>query len=163
MKRSIAAAVVVAVVLGCVSLVGSAAAHRGHGHGHGHRVIDARLFGSHPLPPNGDGVTLFGVAPGGLPWVIAASRAKARRDGRIEVRLRGLLIPGVGVGPVRTITASLFCNGSPVGETAAVPLSPAGDARIRDTIPPPPHPCLVPAILVHPNGAEGLYIAATGA
>ena len=161
MKRSIGAAVVVAVVLGIVSLAGSAAADEGHGHGG--RVIDSKLFGSHPLPPLGDGVPLFEVNPGGAPWVIASSDAEARRNGRIEVEVRGLLIPGVGVGAVQTITASLYCNGAPVGETDAVPLSAAGDARIRDRIPRAPNPCLVPAILVHPNGIDGVYIAATGA
>ena len=159
MKRSIGGAVIVAVMLGIVSLVGSAAAHEGRGG----RVIDAQLFGSHPLPPDGNGVTLFGVDPGGKPWVIASSDAEARRNGRIEVEVRGLVIPGVGVGGVRTITASLYCNGASVGETEAVPLSAAGNAEIRDRIPRAPDPCLVPAILVHPNGGEGVYIAATGA
>jgi hypothetical protein len=156
-KRSIGTGVLLAAVVAAVSLVGSAAADSDGG-----RVIDAAVFGSTPSTPDDPGV-LFGVNPGGRPWVVDDGDAEARRDGRIRVRLEGLVIPGVGVGTVQTVTASLFCNGESVGETAPVPLSADGDAEIEDTIAGAPDPCLAPAILVHPNCGQGTYIAATGA
>ena len=150
MKRSI---VLLAAVLAAITLVGSAFADEGDGG----RVLRAQLVGSNPAGP-----LLFGVQPGGAPWVITASDVDVRRSGRIEVKIRGLVIPGVGTGAVQTVTASLYCNGDRAGTTAPVPLSTDGDAEIRDTVT-VPAPCLAPAVLVNPNGGVTRYIAATGA
>jgi hypothetical protein len=136
------------------------------------RVLRSTLIGSKPATGDPAGPQLFGVNPGGVPWVVASSDVDARRDGRIEVKFEGLLITGTGtandgtVGPVRTVSASLYCNGKSVGETATVPLSADGDAEIRDTIaaaPGDPLGCAAPTVFVHPNGGEATYIAVTGA
>src|SRR5690242_15031320 len=55
---------------------------------HGGRVLEADIFGSNPTDQ-----TLFGVKPGGAPWVIRRGEAEVRRDGRVEVRVKGLVIP----------------------------------------------------------------------
>jgi hypothetical protein len=111
---------------------------------------------------------LLGTAAGGVPWVIRpSSEVKLHTDGRMTVRIRGLLIPSgqfAGTtGPVMTVSASLYCDGNttPVDTSNAVPLSSAGNARIRTTVMLPPK-CLIPAVLIHPNGALGTYIAASG-
>ena len=83
---------------------------------------------------------------------------------------RGLVIPTPpqnGTNPVSNIAATVFCGGTAVGTTAAVPFSTAGDARIDATLQAAlPSPCLAPAVLLNPapNGAVavGTYIAATG-
>jgi hypothetical protein len=140
--------------------------HRGrHEQRHGAKVLESKVFGSDPAGP-----ILFGVHPGGLPWVVSRSRVEVRRDGRVEVRVRGLVIrtpPQNGTNPVSNLAATVFCNGSAVGTTHAVPFSSAGGARIEDTLATPlPSPCLVPAVLLNPapDGtiATGTYIAATG-
>jgi hypothetical protein len=140
--------------------------HRGrHGERHGGRVLESKVFGSNPAGP-----VLFGVKPGGLPWVVSRSRVEVRRDGHVEVRVRGLVIPTPpqnGTNPVSKLAATVFCNASAVGTTKAVPFSAAGDARIEDTLAKPlPSPCLVPAVLLNPAPggaiATGTYIAATG-
>jgi hypothetical protein len=133
---------------------------------HGDKVLESGLFGSQPGGP-----VLFGVKPGGAPWVIGKSEAEVRRDGRIEVRVKGLVIPTApqnGTNPVSNIAAAVYCGGTAVGTTRAVPFSTAGDARIDQTLATPlPSPCLAPAVLLNPapggviNGA--VYIAATGA
>jgi hypothetical protein len=167
MKRTIGLVIVLAVALGGVAAVGSAgASSQGDDH-----VLRSELFGSRPHDPVTDtgGPILFGVTPGGVPWTIGKSDVDARRDGRLRVRFEGLLIVDTGTaldgtrGGVNTVSASLYCNGASVGETAEVPLSADGDAEIRDTIPAAPDPCLAPTVFVHPNGADGVYIAATGA
>jgi hypothetical protein len=104
---------------------------------------------------------LFGVSPGAAPWVIRSGEAKVESDGTVKVSLTGLLIPGVGVGPVRTVSAGVVCNGTPAATTGAVPLSTAGDAEVKATVALPDR-CLAPAVLIHPNGNASLYIAATG-
>src|SRR4051794_7860425 len=42
------------------------------------KVLKSDLFGSMP-----DGPVLFGVKPGGAPWVIDKGRAEVRRDGSV--------------------------------------------------------------------------------
>jgi hypothetical protein len=167
---------------------GTAFAHGGHGGGggdrdhhgrhdgrdndrHGGRVLKSDLFGSNPLTGNPAGFALFGVNPGGAPWVIDNGEAKVKRDGRVKVEVEGLVIPTPpqsGTNPLSNIAASVFCNGKLVGTTAAVPFSTDGDAEIDATLTTPiPNPCLVPAVLLNPapggvvNAAT--YIAATGA
>jgi hypothetical protein len=101
--------------------------------------------------------------------VIRVGRADLRRDGRLDVVIRGLVIPVAPAngtpGPVTTVNASLYCNGSstPAGTTnPPVPLSRAGDADIEATLTNLPSKCLAPALLIHPNGMPGAYIAASG-
>jgi hypothetical protein len=165
-----------AALAGLVVAAGGATAfaddgdHHGDHHGrnherHGAKVLESRVFGSDPAGPK-----LFGVNPGGLPWVVSRSRVEVRRDGRVEVRVRGLVIPTPpqnGTNPVSNLAATVFCNGSAVGTTHAVPFSTAGNARIEDKLATPlPSPCLVPAVLLNPAPggtiATGTYIAATG-
>ena len=150
-------------------------AHRGHWSGrhggqgserHGGTVLTSEVFGSQPTGP-----VLFGVAPGGAPWVISRGDAKVRRDGRVQVRLDGLVIPtppSNGTNPVPEIAATVYCNGAAVGTTSAVPFSLDGNARIDDTLATPlPSPCLAPAVLFNPASSGVVtttsYIAATGA
>lgn len=165
MKRTIGLVVLLGVVLGAVAVAGASS----HGND---RVLRSTLIGSRPATGDPAGPVLFEVNPGGVPWVIGSSDVDARRDGRLEVKFEGLLITDTGtandgtVGPVRTVSASLYCNGESVGETATVPLSADGDAEIRDTIaaaPGAPLGCAAPTVFVHPNGNEATYIAVTGA
>jgi hypothetical protein len=135
---------------------------RDHGE-HGHRaVLSSSLAPSVPSDP-----TLLGAAAGGVPWVLRSGEARLRSDGRLEVRIRGLLIPSgqfAGTtGPVKTVSASLYCAGNsmPVGTSNAVPLSSGGNARINTTLALPAK-CQIPALLIHPNGSLGVYITTTG-
>jgi hypothetical protein len=142
--------------------------NKGQGHRHGGDVLRSDLFGSQ-LEPTGP--VLFGVKPGGAPWVITRGEARVRRNGRVKVRVEGLVIPppqGNGTNPLSNIAASVYCGGTLVDTTDAVPFSPAGDARIDAMLKKPvPSPCLAPAVLLNPapGGAigAGTYIAATGA
>jgi hypothetical protein len=123
------------------------------------------VFGSQPTGP-----TLFGVKPGGAPWVIDRGEARVRRDGRVKVRVEGLVIPTApqnGTNPISNIAASVYCGGTLVGTTAAVPFSTAGDARIDAKLATAvPSPCLTPAVLLNPAPGgtvnAAVYIAATG-
>ena len=139
--------------------------HGSKGHRHGGDVLRSDVFGSQPAGP-----TLFLVKPGNAPWVIARGEARVRRNGRVKVRVEGLVIPTPpqnGTNPISNIAATVFCGGTAVGTTPAVPFSTAGDARIDATLQTAlPSPCLAPAVLLNPapNGAvaAGTYIAATG-
>lgn len=135
--------------------------------GGGHDVLKSDLFGSTPRP---DGPVLFAVSPGGAPWVIDRSEAEIRRDGRVKVRVEGLVIPTApqnGTNPISNIAATVYCGGTAVGTTEAVKFTTDGDARIDDRLDKRlPDPCLVPAVLLNPAPGgvinQTLYIAATG-
>jgi hypothetical protein len=129
-------------------------------------VLQSALFGSQPTGP-----TLLGAKPGGAPWDISRGDVTVRRDGRLSLRIEGLVIPTApqnGTNPLNFLTATVYCNGAPVVTSDPVAFSMAGDARVDTTLPRAlPRQCLVPAVLINPapgrvvNG--GVYIAATGA
>jgi hypothetical protein len=130
------------------------------------KVLKSDVFGSMP-----DGPVLFGVKPGGAPWVIGKGEAEVRRDGSVKVEVEGLVIPTApqnGTNPVNGIAATVYCGGAAVGTTKAYPFSTGGDAKLEARVAKQlPSPCLVPAVLLNPapNGAvnAAVYIAATGA
>ena len=158
MHRSRTATFVAGAVLGITSLVAPAAsASDGSSGSSGDTILRAELTGSMP-----DGPVLAGnVSPGGAPWVIDESLARVREDGRVRVRVEGLVIPGVGTATVTSISASVVCNGMVVGTTGTAPLDTDGDARL-DGMVGLPDMCDMPAVLVNPNGNAARYIAATG-
>lgn len=132
----------------------------------GRDLLRSGLVGSMPGPLNGgDGPVLFGVNPGGAPWVVDHnSSVRVRDDGRVDVKIRGLVIPGRG-NPVANVVATVVCNGGAMVSTPAAGLSPEGDGRIRADLD-LPEPCLAPAVLVRTfnttTKSAGAYIAANG-
>jgi hypothetical protein len=151
------ASLVAGAVLGVITLVApSASASDGSSHGSGHRILRAHLEGSMTKGP-----VIAGVKPGGRPWVVDEGTARVRSDGRVRVRVEGLVIPGTGTGSVTSISASVVCNGMVVGTTKTAPLDTDGDARLDGRVWLPKH-CRIPVVLVNPNGNAAAYIAATG-
>jgi hypothetical protein len=121
------------------------------------------------LPAN-QMITIDGVPAAGAPWVVdRGSRARIKHHGRLDLRVRGLLITGTGTpadgttGPVKQVEATLACANGDTVTTPAAPLSAGGDARIRDHVKVPAN-CLAPVVLVRISGvAPGdPWIAATG-
>lgn len=166
---------VAVAVLTASALVGSATTAvtalgdqgaRGGGAAHREDGNRAVLFSS-LAPSIPSDASLLGVAPGGVPWVLRSGDAELHSDGALRVRIRGLLIPSGPLagttGPVKTVSASLYCdaNSTPVGTSNNVPLSSDGDARITTSVTLPTK-CQIPAVLIHPNGALGVYITTSG-
>jgi hypothetical protein len=100
---------------------------------------------------------VFGLAPGGVPWVIADLKADVR-DGRIRVDGRGLLLAGsdaIGTrGGITQVRARLFCDGVP-SDSDLVTLEENGDFRINSVlIPTPAVPCNSPRLLILSSGGS---------
>jgi hypothetical protein len=170
---------IVTIAAGVLAVAGGSTLADAHGGGHhgndrgkhkGNAVLRSALFASkttaHGGPP------LFGVAPGGVDWVVnGPSRAKVSRDGRVRVRIEGLVFaegPDAGKNTVPQLAATVFCGGAAVGTTVPVAFSPDGDARIDQMLAAAPtRPCLAAAVLINPAAAgspvTGTYIAASGA
>src|SRR4051812_43524692 len=137
-KRVILAVAIVAVaatsLAGAVGAFGDRGGHHQRGH-HGSALLEQTLAPSLTTDP-----TFHGVAPGAAPWVLKRGDVELRRGGRLELEVRGLVIPnrpGDGTpGPVKTISASLYCgadsNTAAADTTPQVPINSRGDARIRD-------------------------------
>ena len=122
--------------------------------------LHSTLAPSHPSDP-----PFHGVAAGGAPWVLSHGRVAITPEGEFNVEIDGLLIPGVGTGPVKTVSASLYCgadaNTMPAVTTMAAPFSTRGDAEINDHVT-LPSTCLAPIVLIHPNNLPKVYISVTG-
>jgi hypothetical protein len=105
---------------------------------------------------------IAGAKPGALPWRLKSGDVVISGS-HVLLHFTGFLIPGKGVGPVKTVDASLYCDGSttPAATTAASKLSSLGDATI-DAAMTVPKRCLAPLVLVHPNGQAASYVAASG-
>jgi hypothetical protein len=157
--RALLVAPIAALALVLVPAV-AASAHEGGSHRHhgGHTLLRADLTPSTPTD-----APIFGVKPGGAPWVLRDGDVRVRADGRIRVELRGLQIPradGTKDNPVASIVATLFCSGAPVAHTDPQPLSvPAGDARFRSTLAGVPSTCDMATVLISPAANTSVYIA----
>lgn len=106
--------------------------------------------------------TIARAKPGALPWKLTSGDVVVT-DTSILLHLRGFVIPGKGVGPVKTVDASLYCNGKTTAAvtSTATKLSSAGDATIDAPLA-VPKSCIAPFVLVHPNGQSDSYVAASG-
>ncbi len=98
-----------------------------------------------------------GINGGGLPWVISEGTGEVGRDGSIEVRVRGLVIPSLGnINPVKTfgVTVSCLTHGGVVNVTTGqFPASRSGDSDIEAQVQ-LPMDCQSPEVfMVSPNGA----------
>jgi hypothetical protein len=86
-----------------------------------------------PSVPNDP--TLLGAAAGNVPWVLRSGEAKLHSNGRLTVRIRGLLIPsGPGArttGPVKTVSASLYCGANSTAVGTAISDRSAGGGCSR--------------------------------
>jgi hypothetical protein len=173
-KRALLATLVAAVGALSMLFVAGALGTPGHGHGKGPKhegartgapLIDESLAPSMPSDP-----MFHGVTAGGFPWVLRSGTVRLKRDGKLDVRVRGLVIPTAPFtgtpGPVTSISASLYCgldtNAMAADTTHTFPISRAGNARIRDDSFIVPATCLAPMVLVHPNGLGNMYIALDG-
>src|SRR4051794_36264711 len=118
-KRALVTAFVAGIsVLSMAFAVGAFGDDGGH-HGKNDRKHHAKHHGApllkESLAPSEPGDPAFhGVTPGGAPWVLKRGDVQLKRDGKLTLRVKGLVIPnppGDGTpGPVTTISASLYCG-----------------------------------------------------
>lgn len=159
MKTILRRVAVASAVVMTVGLVGAPAAFANgqHGGGGGRTILSAEVAGSLTTDP-----VLFQTAsPGGADWVIDEGEVRLRHDGRLDVRVEGLVLTSTGANPVTQVAASVACNGAVVATTPVVPFSTTGDARIRATVTLPQR-CIAPVVLLSPRGNAAVYIGVTG-
>lgn len=143
--------------LAAVLAVGSVAADPGT------KVLDASMTG---IPASAAGTMLAGVQGGGVPWVLDKGDAKLFADGRLEVRVRGLVFAAganAGRNTVPFGRAIVSCNGgADVVLSGLVDYSPAGDATVSETLD-LPDVCLAPVVFFAGQTGNGpRWFAVTG-
>lgn len=114
-----------------------------------------------------------GVPGGGIPWTLAEAKGELRTDGRIKVRVRGLVLAEgarAGTNPITAFKAIVSCL-TPATDAAGAlvvgvnrstntfPASEAGDSEIEDVVS-LPTPCIAPIVFV--TSPTGAWFAATG-
>lgn len=107
-----------------------------------------------------------GVTGAGAPWVLDEIEAEVRADGRIIVKVEGLVLTNTGSNPVPFFRAILSClvpSGTTVTTvnlaTGNFSANQDGDARIRDTLS-LPSSCIAPIVFVTNSGLR--WFAASG-
>ncbi len=120
-------------------------------------------------PFTGAAPPIRGVNGGGVPWQIDRGRGHLSSDGRLKIKVEGLVLVSSGQNPVQMFRGVVNCltTESPdVGvnlATAPVPASSDGDATIRATVD-LPDPCVAPIVFVTSGTGPppGGWFAATG-
>ena len=120
-------------------------------------------------PFTGAAHPIRGVNGGGVPWQIDRGRGDLSSDGRLKIKVEGLVLVSSGQNPVQMFRGVVNCltPASPdVGvnlATAPVPASTDGDATIKATVD-LPDPCVAPIVFVTSGtgAAPGSWFAATG-
>lgn len=120
-----------------------------------------------------DKIVIAGVPSCRKIWKLESGEAEIE-EGKLEVEVRGLLLDDPSVGAengtrdsVDGVAAAVVCHGPSgavvVAQTAAVPLSETGDAKIEASLS-LPHGCVGPVVLLreHYKGKLRRWIAVTG-
>jgi hypothetical protein len=167
-------AVVAGVLVAAAIGVQATDAHPGGDNGKGQAILKFDTMTPVTGPFVGAAHPVRGVSGGGLPWELDRARGELRRDGRLDVRVDGLVLahdPAVpanlqGTNPIpqfRAIVSCLTPDAPDQGVTIAtdpVPASADGDARIRTRIA-LPQKCVAPIVFV--TSPTSQWFAATGA
>ncbi len=130
-----------------------------------------------PRPYTGSANAIRGINGGGLPWVIGSGSGELKVNGKIEVKVRGLVIDPTdpaaiasgraGTNPSPTFKAVVSClskdaSGAAITINVATrefAATPTGNSSIEDTVA-LPHPCIAPIVFV--TSPTGAWFAATG-
>jgi hypothetical protein len=126
-------------------------------------------------PFTGAANPIRGVDGGGLPWELDRARGELRSDGRLEIRVEGLVLARRapvpenlrGTNPVAQFRAIVSClTPGSAGQVATVnrttdpvPATPDGRATIETRVA-LPEPCIAPIVFV--TSPTGAWFAATG-
>jgi hypothetical protein len=124
------------------------------------------------VPPfTGAANPIRGIGGAGAPWQIASGRAELNANGKIEVRVRGLVLVATGANPIPNFAVILSCQSKDaVGAPTVVNLvagttlaTTTGDAEFEGTVT-PPSPCIAPIVFVAIPAAANpaRWLAASG-
>jgi hypothetical protein len=111
-----------------------------------------------------------GIAGGGLPWRLEAAKGELNRDGKLEIKVRGLVLaagPNTGTNPAPNFRGVVSCQiidsiGQPGVlnvSTGDFPANAAGDSDIEARLELPSQ-CFAPIVFV--TNSAGRWFSITG-
>lgn len=153
-------------MIGVVLAVGLVAQATAAGSAGSPKVLEFDTMAAVIGPYVGTANPIRGVSGGGVPWQIDEGSGKLGTDGRLEVKVEGLVLVATGTNPVDQFKAIVSCQ-TIVGTAAATtnvstgtfPASPSGDSKIEATVS-LPDPCFAPIVFV--TSPSGAWFAVTG-
>jgi hypothetical protein len=130
-------------------------------------VLEFRTMAGVSGPYVGAANPIRGIAGGGIPWILGEARGELRRDGRLEIRVRSLVLATTLVNPAPAFRGVVSCQiidgaGAPSHvnlSTGDFPATSAGDADIEANLALPGN-CFAPIIFV--TNSAGRWFAVTG-
>ena len=141
----------------------------------GDKVLEFDTMAGVVRPFTGAANAIRGVNGGGLPWVIRVGKGEVKAEGRIEVKVKGLVLADDPTVPAarrltnpipnfRAVVSCLTVDASGGAATMNVttgdfPATTSGDAEIEAAIE-LPSPCFAPVVFVTSPG--GAWFAVTG-
>ena len=159
-KMVVAAVAALVLVLGGLLAGGTSASGSG-----GKDVLEWDVMAGVDAPFTGPTNPIRGLGGGGVPWSVDRARGELRSDGRLRLKVEGLVLTSTGVNPSPTFVARVNCltpaqplNGETVS-TAPVATDSAGDAKF-DAHVNLPDPCYAPIVFV--TNEAGRWFAVTG-
>jgi hypothetical protein len=139
------------------------------------KILSFEAMAGIPVAYTGTKSPIRGVNGGGLPWTLREGKGELRADGRVEVKVRGLVLADDPVvpqerrltNPVAAFRVRVSClTVDAAGQAATVnvttgdfPATPAGDAKIEAALD-LPVPCIAPIVFV--TNPAGAWFASTG-
>jgi hypothetical protein len=141
------------------------------------KILEFNTMIGVPRPYTGATNAIRGVPGGGLPWVISSAEGELKANGKLEIKVSGLVFdpndPDViarGIGGTNTVPnfkAIVSClskdaDGNPTTvniSTGLFPADAAGNSEIEEKVA-LPTPCIAPIIFVTSPG--GAWFATTG-
>jgi hypothetical protein len=108
-----------------------------------------------------------GVGGGGAAWKVASARGELSASGKLEIRVRGLVLVSTGANPVPNFRGLVSCQSiDGLGQPSIVntstldfPATATGDADIEAKLS-LPSPCIAPIVFV--TNTAGRWFAVTG-
>lgn len=130
-------------------------------------VLEFRTMAGVSGPFVGPTNPIRGIAGGGIPWRLDEARGELRRDGRLEIKVRGLVLATTGVNPSPAFRGVVSCQiidgtGAPAILNLATdnfPATPTGDSDIEAMLELPAN-CFAPIIFV--TNPAGRWFSITG-
>ena len=103
-----------------------------------------------------------GITGGGLPWAITSGKGTVSREGRVSVKVRGLIIPVLTPphNPLPTFSATVSClteKGVVNVTTGPFPTGSTGEANINARVK-LPHRCKDPEVFVGFTQPSGVFV-----
>ncbi len=141
------------------------------------KILEFNTMIGVPRPYTGAANAIRGIGGGGLPWVVRAAKGELKTNGKLEIKVSGLVIDPndpaaitagrAGTNPSPTFKAIVSClskdaNGAATTvnvSTSTFPATPTGDSVIEDTVA-LPQPCIAPIIFI--TSPTDAWFAATG-